>query len=191
LLGEDAVYVIAFNKRLPSELPSFEQIRARVESDYKYNEAILQARRVGMEFYEKITNGIAQGKTFSAVCEEAKIKPVEIPPFSISTRSLPGIEDRIELEYLKRIAFSTAAGKVSMFQMTSDGGIIMHVKARLPLDEAKLKAELPTFANRIRQSRLNETFQEWFGKELERGLRDTPLNRPKTPPVLGSAPAKT
>jgi hypothetical protein len=72
--------------------------------------------------------------------------------------------------------------------MTADGGVIVYVKSRLPLDEAKMNASLPAFANYVRQSRQNEAFNEWFRKEAEKGLRDTPLNQQRTPPALSSIP---
>jgi peptidyl-prolyl cis-trans isomerase D len=184
LIGKDGAYVIALNKKIPSEIPPLDQIRARVAADYKYNQAMILARTAGVASYKTLTNGLTQGKSFSAICNEAKLKPVELPPFSLSTRSLPEVEDRISLDGrngLKQIAFSTPSGQVSEFQATSDGGIIVYVKSRLPLDVAKMTAELPAFVASVRQNRQNEAFNEWFRKEMEKGLRDTPLARQQQP----------
>lgn len=200
LAGEDAVYVIAFNKKLPSELPTLEQIRDRVAADYKFSHALAEARQAGTAFYQTATNGLAQGKTFSAICMEAKLTPVELPPFSISTRSLPEVEDRgVSLnprfergQYgLKQLAFSTPPGKVSHFDPSNEGGIILYVRSRLPIDEGKMKADLPAFINSVRMQRQNEAFQAWFNKEVQRGLRDVPLSQPKSPPALSSRTAKS
>jgi hypothetical protein len=98
------------------------------------------------------------------------------------------VEERIPLNQYKQIAFTAPLGKVSPFQMTTDGGVIVYVKSRLPLDEAKMNTSLPAFDNYVRQSRQNEAFNEWFRKEAEKGLRDTPLARPQTPPALSSSP---
>ena len=75
--------------------------------------------------------------------------------------------------------------------MTADGGIIVFVKAKLPMNEEKMKTDLPAFVAYVRQTRQNEAFNDWFRKEAERGLRDTPQaqqnpNQPK-PPGAGSA----
>src|SRR5258706_5762741 len=159
LMGKDGAYVIALNKKLPSEIPPLEQIRARVTEDYKFNQAMLTARTTGSSFHKTLTNGLAQGKTFSAVCAEAKLKSVELPPFSLSTRSLPEVEDHISLDGrngLKQIAFSTPPGKVSDFYPTTEGGLILYVKSRLPQDVAKMSAELPGFVASGRQNRQNE-----------------------------------
>ena len=188
LLGQDAVYVIALQKRLPSEIPPLDQIRAQVVKDYQLSQALNLARKAGMDFAQTLTNGLAQGKTPAALCSAAKVPLVEVPPFSLSTRSLPVVEDYIPLNQYKQLAFSTPIGKASPFQMTAQGGFIVYVKSKLPLDEAKMAANLPAFANAVRQARQNEAFNDWFRREAEKGLRDTPLARPQTPPAMSGTP---
>jgi hypothetical protein len=184
----DGWQVIAFDKKFPSEIPPLDRIRDQVTLDYKYNQAVILARVAGLEFYSKLTNSMAEGKTFDAVCADAKLTPVTLLPFSLSTPSLPDVEEVITLNQFKQLAFSTAPGKISNFQMTGEGGLILYVKAQLPLDPAKMKTDLPAFVARVRQVRQNEAFNQWFRKEAERGLRDTPLNRPQTPTLSpGSA----
>ena len=191
LLGDDAVYVIAFEKKIPSEIPPLDAIRDRVTADYKFDQARMLARQAGQGLYATLTNGLAQSKTFSNICAEAKFPAADLPPFSLSTRTLPDVEDRIPLNQLKQLAFSTPPGKVSNFQPTSSGGVILYVKAKLPLDPVKMNAELPGFVDYVRQTRQNEAFQEWFRKQAAQGLRDTPLGWPKPPPAAGSRAAKS
>ena len=187
IAGEDGVYVIALKKKLPSEVPPLDQIREQVVADYRYNEGATLARQAGKEFYQALTNGLAQGKAFSTVCADAKVKPVELPPFSLSTRTLPEVEDHINLNALKQLAFSTPPGKVSNLELTREGCLVLEVKSRLPIDAAKMNADLPAFANSVRQARQNEAFYEWFRKEADKGLRDTPLARPATPALPSGA----
>jgi hypothetical protein len=188
IVAYDGVYIIALNKKLPSEIPTLDQIRDHVVNDYKHNEALNLARRAGTDFYPTLTNGLAQGKPFASVCLNAKLKPVSVPALSLSTRDLPEVEEHIQLNQYKQIAFTTPLGTPSPFQPTSDGGLIVYVKEKLPLDEAKMNATLPAFANYVRQNRQNEAFNDWFRKEAEKGLRETPLARPPAPPSMGSAP---
>jgi hypothetical protein len=183
-LGREAAYVIAWNKKLPSEIPPLDQIRSRVVEDFKDDQARSLARQAGMQFYPLLTNGLAQGKTIAAVCTEAKVDLTPLPPVSISSRDLPALEDRIALNQFKQLAFSTKPGQVSPFQPTLDGGIILHVKEKLPLDQARMEATLPAFINYVRQSRQSEAFNEWFSKQASTGLRDTPLGQPKPAPSL-------
>ncbi|MGD0262640.1 MAG: peptidylprolyl isomerase [Verrucomicrobiota bacterium] len=188
ILGQTAAYVIALNKKLPSEIPTLEQIRDQVVADYRYSQALNLARKAGADFYPTLTNGLAQGKPFASVCLTARLKPVSLPPFSLSTRGLPEVEDHVTLNQFKQISFSTPLGKPSPFQPTADGGLIVYVKAKLPLDEAKMNASLPAFSNAVRQSRQNEAFNDWFRREAERGLRDTPLARHEATPSMGPGP---
>ena len=180
VVSRDGVYVITFKNRLPREIPTLEKIHDQVVADYKYSQAMILARKAGVEFARTLTNSLAQGKSFDTACADAKLKPVTLPPFSISTRSLPEAEDHLPLNGsrtqmgLKDIAFSTLPGKASEFHPTNEGGIIVYVKSKLPLDEAKMKSELPGFISYVRQSRSREAFDAWFRKEAEKGLRDIP-----------------
>jgi peptidyl-prolyl cis-trans isomerase D len=179
IVTRDGVFVIEFKNRLPREIPPLDKIRDQVAADYKYSQAVTLARKAGMEFAQSLTNGMAQGKTFDALSAEAKLKPVALPPFSISTRSLPEAEEHIPLNGrtqvgLKQIAFSTPPGKASGFYETNEGGIIVYVKEKLPLDEAKVKSELPGFTSLLRQNRSQEAFNMWLNREAMTALRDIP-----------------
>ena len=163
-------------------------IRPQVAKDFAFNQALNLARRAGTDFYHTLTNGLAQGKTPAALCAEAKVQLVDLPPFSLSTRELPQVEDHLTLNQFKQIVFSTAVGKVSPFQMTSEGGVIVYVKAKLPLDEAKMNATLPAFANSVRQSRKTRPLTIGSASKPRSACARCPLARPQTPPELRSAP---
>jgi len=191
IMGRDGIYIIALKQRLPSRVPGFEEVRDKVTADYKLSQAMSLARQAGMAFSQTASNALAQGKTFDAVCTEAKVPVTVIPRFSLSTRSLPQIEDQVRLEQLKQVAFGTSPGKLSDFQMTAEGGFILFVKAKLPVDEVKMKNELTSFTTFVRQKRQEEAFNDWFRKEAEKGLRDTPLNKPTTPAMNQARSAKS
>ena len=188
IMGMNGVYVVALSKKLPSEIPPLEQIRDQVVRDYRYSQALNLARQAGMDFYQTLTNGLAQGKTLSAVCAGAKLGLVEVSPFSLSTRELPEVEDHVALNQFKQLTYTTPLGKVSNFQMTTEGGAIVYVKAKLPLDESKMSTNMPAFMNAVRQSRQNEAFNDWFRKQAEKGLSDTPLARQQPAPTMGPGP---
>jgi hypothetical protein len=181
IITRDGVFIIEHKNSLPREIPPLEKIRDQVVADYKFSQAVALARKSGMEFARTVTNGLAQNKSFEPIAAEAKVKPVTLPPFSLSTRSLPEVEDRISLNGtrtglgLKQIAFSTPPGKASGFHETNDGGLVLYVKERLPLDETKMKSELPAFISSVRLNRSREAFDMWLRREADKGLRDTPL----------------
>jgi parvulin-like peptidyl-prolyl isomerase len=183
LIGDNAVYVIAYNKQIPSEVPPFETLRERIATDFKRVQAAMMARQAGADFAQRATNEMAQGKSFATICAEAKVKPVVIPPFSLSSTNRPAVvEEHISLDQYKQIAFTTPPGKVSGFTPTPEGGVVVYVERKLPVDQAKMQAELPVFLKRVRQQREQEAFGEWFRKEAEKSLRDTPLLKRQATP---------
>jgi parvulin-like peptidyl-prolyl isomerase len=193
LEGRDGVYIIGFNKQIPSEVPTLDQVRDKVTADYKFLQALQQAYMAGNAFHTTLTNGLNQGKTFSAISESSPYKPVTLPPFSIGTQELgrPDVEARANLNELKQAAFSTPPGKVSAFawpdsqtlqRLPDPGGFILYVKEKLPIDQKQMEADLPKFTQMVRQKRMQEAFNLWFTKEAQKGLVDTPLlQRPQQP----------
>lgn len=179
IVGREAVYVMAFNKQIPSEIPPLDKIRDQVTADYKHNQALTRARQEGSTLSQKVILGMAQGKTFAAICEEAKAKRVVLPPFSLSERRVAEAEEFLTLDQLKHLAFSTPPGKASNFQATSDGGVILYVKSKSPPDNAKMNFDLPAFAQNLRLTRQQEAFNVWFSREYDKGMRDTPIAQRK------------
>lgn len=88
VVGRDAIYIIALVRQLPSEIPSLDQIRARVTEDYRLHEATLAAQRAGTNFVHTLASRMA-GHTFASACVAAGLQPQVLPPFSLSTRDLP------------------------------------------------------------------------------------------------------
>lgn len=177
IMGTDAVFVIAKNKTIPSENPPYDSVKDRVESDFKLAQATQTARMTGAMFAQSATNGLAQGKAFSALAAEAKAKAILLPAFSLGSRKLEEVEDHISLQQFMQVAFSTPVGEVSQFIPTMEGGMVLYVKDKLPLDEKKVTAELPEFLTMLRQARQREAFEQWFNHEAPQALSDTPVVR--------------
>jgi hypothetical protein len=178
--GVDGAYVMALNKFIPSRIPPLSEIKSRVEDDYKLAQALRIAQVNGQSFAQTVTNELAHGKTFAQTCAATRLTPVEVAPFSRATTRLPEVEDRADVNEFKNVAFSTPVGGVSRFieptRENPEGGFVLHVKQRLPIDEAKMKTQLPEFSNAVRERRQNEAFNIWFSqgwsRELNNGLRE-------------------
>ncbi len=174
--GPDAVYVLAFAKRLPSEIPPLEQIREHVTQDYQWREAILLARRAGTNFVRTLTGMTADGG-FASLCAAAGLQSQVLPAFSLSTPELPELGGRTDLNQLKQAVFTTPLGKTSGFEATSTGGFIVYVQSRLPIDQAKMNSEMPQYITALRRGRQSESFNQWVNLEANRELRATPVFR--------------
>lgn len=175
IIGRDAVYVIALDKQLPSEIPALSKIRPRVARDYQVHEATLRAQAAGTNFANKVSTALAAGKSFSDVCSAAGVKPDALPPFSLHTQDLPALENRAPLRQVQSATFTTEVHHASGFEQTEDGGFIVYVKMQLPLDVAEMNANLPQFTASLRQQRQNAAFYDWMERTANETLGQTPL----------------
>ena len=166
----DLIYVLALAKSLPSRVPSFDEIHLRVANDYQQREASMIAQQAGSQFYHMLTNQIASGKSFAAACAGLGHQPVVLPPFSIGTEELPELDEHASLGQVKQAAFTTPVGKPSPFEPTADGGFILLVQSKLPVDQSKLAADLPQFTQTLRRERENEAFVQWYQSEANNSL---------------------
>jgi ribosomal protein L39E len=73
--------------------------------------------------------------------------------------------------------FTTSVGKTSDFVPTSDGGFVVYVQSRLPIDQAKMNSDLPQYITALRRERQNEAFGQWVNLEANRQLRYLPVFR--------------
>ena len=104
-------------------------------------------------------------------------QPQTLPAFSLSTREIPELGDHAELNQLKQVAFGIPPGKTSGFAETADGGFIVQIQSRLPMDQAAMRSNLPQYIAALRRERLSEAFNQWVNLEANRQLRNTPVWR--------------
>lgn len=170
IIGMDAAYVITVKRRLPSEVPKMESVLQKVMDDFRQVESMRLAREAGQAFEKTLKAGMTAKKEFAAICREAKVTPVSVPSFSISTQQLPEVERIASLNQLQMVASSLNAGAASDLTPTRDGAFVLYLAARKPADEAKVKSELPAFLTELRQGRQGMAFQEWV-RQASAGLR--------------------
>ena len=166
IAAEDGFYVMAFKQRIPSSIPPLESIRAKVTEDYRLFQATRLAEQTGRQFSLTLSNGLTQQKTFSAICAEAKIKTIALPKFSRSTRSLPEVDDQIDLSLVKNLTDDLTPGKASQFIPNRSGGLVVFLASRTPVDKAKVQTDLPAFLAELRRSQQFEAFSDWLGREI-------------------------
>jgi hypothetical protein len=175
IAAEDGFYVLYFKQRFPSEQQSFEKVKDRVEADFKRTEARKLAQQAGEKFAASVTNALAAGKTFEQASQEANVTAVTLPPFSQSTRTLqdPGLDRYLGL--LQNFVPNLAPGKTTPFVPLRDGGAVLFLKSREPINEEKLKSELPAFTAQIRDQETYSAFGEWLQHEITKSI-----NMPKS-----------
>ncbi len=182
--GEDAYYVLALKDAMPSRPQSFAEVKGKVEDDYRHALAFGIMRSEAMDFQARLTNGLIAGKTFDDIATASKVHVLNLPPISRATESLTNLDDVVNVRQLKNFVLSMEPGKVSpLVPNPPEGAFIIYVKHRVPVDEAKLKEELPKFTAEMRYMRQNDLFNQWFRKVVEKAAPNLPLlNKPQQQP---------
>lgn len=175
--GPDGMYVIALHTNLPTEIPSLDQIRDHVTDDLRLRLATLTAQRAGTNFAVRLAIQMATGKSFGAAGFADGLDPLVLPPFSLSTQDVPQLDNHATMNQLKEVALTTPIGTASPFMQTDEGGFILYVESRLPVDQEKMAAELPQFTAELRERRAEQAYNDWIQHEANRQLRNTPLSR--------------
>lgn len=174
ITGPSGFFVIALDKRLPSEVQPLDQIHDRVVSDYQTALATQMAQRNGTNFAQQVSAQMAAGKTFAAASAAAGVQPETLTPFSLETEDLPELGSRADIQQIKQAAFTTPVGHASGFQETQDGGFVLFVEKKLPVSAAEMTAQLPDYMLQLRQARETETFNAWIEAEANREFKNVP-----------------
>ena len=179
MAGQDGIYIIGLAGKLPSSIPSFDQIRSRVTRDFKIEQAAALARTAGTNFYFATTVQLALGKTFAQAAVAKGISPVVIAPFSLSSSDIPEIQGHVEIGAFKQVAFSTPPGTLSHFVPTTEGGydsggFVLFVKSLSAPDAAAKAADLSQYISQMRRGREYEAFNLWVNNEANREFRNIP-----------------
>lgn len=184
--GDDAFYIIATKEILTSSNPKFEDIRAKVLERYKMTEAQRMAYFGGMAFQSQVTNGLAQGKTFTQIATEGGQKVVSLPTFSRAAREVPELPANINLRQIQNVVGNLEVGKASPFVPGMGGGFILYLRGKMPIDEPKMKKELGEYTAMYAMQKQNEAFGLWFRKQMERV--DLPITRKQAEQQQGKQP---
>lgn len=178
--GEQGYYLIALKENIPSKQQTFDEVKAKVTDDYKRAQAFNTMRMEAMTFATRVTNALAAGKTFDQAAADAKLKVITLPPISRNTESLTNLDSVINVRQVKQVLFSIEPNHASQFiPNPPDGGYVAYTKALLPINEAKMKEEMPKFLAEFRAARQNEVFNNWFRKQVEKSLPTLPTLQQK------------
>lgn len=166
VVGEDAAYVFAFDRRIPSEVPPFEAVRQRVTDSLRRTESRALAEKAGKDFVASASQAIAQGKTFEAAAVAAGFKVVTVTNISSKAPSVAELGPRITMDQLVQVAQEAPVGSVAPFTPAFDGGFVLFVQGRSQPDDATVAAELPAYLTQSRQFGRFTAFSEWEKKRF-------------------------
>jgi hypothetical protein len=167
IVTDKAVYIVGLKKRIASHIIPFDDIRNQVTDDYRHAKGLEMARDAGKKFEQAAKASSTPGETFAQICEAQGVKAVSLPAFSMTTPSIPEIKDRADFQQVQTVAYNIPTGKFSPFVPTADGGLVVYVKQRMPVDLSKMQEQLPFYLTRLREQRQVAAFQQWLNREYQ------------------------
>lgn len=167
IMGKDAAYVVGHGMVVPSRLQSLDEVHSQVVADFKASESLKLAREAGQLFSASLTNAASAGKKFSELAAAAGHKAEPVPPFSITSTEIPGMDPSLPLRFFQQIGFSLKPGETARYEQIGRVGVVLHLVDRKPVDEAKLQAELPDFTKRIQTQRRSQAFMDWVNRQAK------------------------
>ncbi len=179
VIGEDAAYVLGLKAKIPGFYPELSAVTNEVTADFKQAEALRIARKAGDDFSAAAAKELKEGKKFDSICIEHKVRPVSLPAFSVTTRSMPEISDRLELTSLQNAWGRLSPQQCSDLVGTADGGAVIYLRERKAVDPEKMAKQLPDYLNQLRDQRQYAAYREW----LEKLPRELNFVQPGAPPV--------
>jgi hypothetical protein len=165
--GEAGVYVVGFEKRIPSVIQPLSAVHEKVAADYRQSEALELAQAAGKRFEQALGAGLSQGKTFDTMCAAQFVHPRNLSPFSLTSTTIPELPDKAAFEQVMEVAAKMHPGQCSPFIPTEEGGFLLYIKQQLPVDEAVLRRDLPAFLARMREHLQIAAFNAWFNREYQ------------------------
>ncbi len=167
VLSEKGAYVLLLKQVVPARTKTFEAVQTEVVADFRREESMKLARNAGDKFALSLTNSPAATNAagFAAAAKAAGLTVVTVPKFSLATEALPESGLPVDVRVLRAYASGLQPGASSAFVPLADGGFVLHLLSRQPVDPAKLKEELPAYIQRLREQRLYYGYNDWMSRQ--------------------------
>ncbi len=149
ILTDDGIWIVLISKRLDSYLPTFEQVKQKVEKDFVASEKRRLFNEKAASLSESLRKAAAGGKDFAAAAKSGGASVSELKGFSLSK---PDVSDYQTLSVLRDQLPRMKAGSVSDPQTVGGKAYIV-------------------FAKKIEQPALSENSKEFA--EISKSARES------------------
>lgn len=156
--GPNGFYVAQLQEIVPSKQLTLAEARTKIIDDIKNKRAQESISTKALETRNKILVAMNGGKSFADAAKDEKVKVEEYPPFSLADLD----EEKPDARIVLLMSEQMKDGELSQFQPTEDGGILVHVDKRDPIDKAKFEKERALLQPRFISGRLYFVLDEWL-----------------------------
>jgi len=161
--GENGYYVVHLEDIVPSKALTLEEARAQITEELKDSRAHEMLTLKASEARNKIDVDLKAGKS---IADAAKAAGVKVETYTGLSLAEPNPEVPGSREIAGR-ASELADGAISEFIPSPDGGTLIRLDKREPIDEAKFEKDKAMLAPRLVDQRLNLVFADWLRKQRD------------------------
>jgi hypothetical protein len=159
----DAFYVLHLTHVTPERPLTLEEARPKVVAALKEERARTALTARAEDVRTKIAAALKTGSTFGAAATAAGQSAQDVAPFSELTP--PGaVPEASEIEIA---SMELGRGELSKFVPTADGGLLVYVRGREPVDENVFMQQLGRSTARMTDQKERFYFHEWLKASRE------------------------
>jgi peptidyl-prolyl cis-trans isomerase D len=158
LQTQDAFYVLHLDNVTPERPMTLDEARPKIIAAIQDTRAQTALAAQAQEVRAKIADALKAGKPFAAAATAAGQTAQDVTPFSAAepARDVPGAEEIAEA------AQELGPGELSKFLPGADGGMLVYVRDREPIDEAKFAEQRQMLTGNLLNRKRRFYFYEWL-----------------------------
>ena len=143
---------------VPSKQLTLDEAKPQVIALLKQDHARAQINEQAAAARKKIEAALTAKKSFADAAQAAGQKAETVPSFSLAEHDI----DIPDADAILGKAVSMQPGQLSEFIPTTDGGLLVYVANREPIDEAKFKIAAPAITQILERHKQLLAFGEWL-----------------------------
>ena len=152
-------YILHLEEVVPSRALGLTEAKPKIVEQLKNDRAREKISVTAGIIRGVITAALKDGKSIDDIAKEQHLKVDRIPAFSISdyTRETP-----TEMQAVMQKSMELTEGQFSEFIPTADGGFIIYLEKRLPVDEAKFEEMKAKISEELLANKQTFALLEWM-----------------------------
>lgn len=158
-----AYYILHLDAIVPAKPMTIEEARPKIVAALKEDRAKAALAAKAEEIRTKVQASLKSGKSFADAAKEAGQTAQDVPPFSAAepSRGFPNVAE------ITDATMELNVGDLSKLVTTTNGGLLVYVRARFGVDEKKFETQKEMVANSLKTRKERYGFMEWLRASRE------------------------
>ena len=159
----DAFYDLHLSAVVPERPLTLDEARPKIVAAIKDERATAALAAKAEEIRGKIVEALKAGRPLAEAAKEAGVTVQDVPAFSLAepARTVP------DASTIASTSQELATGELSKFVPTSAGGLLVYVRGRQGIDEAKFEQQKSMITMNRRRQKAEYFFYEWLQSSRE------------------------